>query len=177
MRSAPNEAFRLRGSTPEVRRDDERVRTTAHHSAAELGSPKAASNKACRSSRGLTVAKPRITVRALERACRPSRKSQREESEVKRFMLLHFGFEKPTPEIMAAWGKWFESVADKTVDQGGFHGGAREISHSGIKDLPMEMESITGYSIINAESLDDAEKIAQDNPFVASIRVYEIMAK
>ncbi len=95
---------------------------------------------------------------------------------MKRFMLLHFGFEKPTPEIMAAWGKWFESVADKTVDQGGFHGGAREISHSGTKDLPMEMGSITGYSIINAESLEEAEKIARDNPFIASIRVYEIVA-
>jgi len=90
-------------------------------------------------------------------------------------MLLHFGFEKPTPEIMAAWGKWFESVADTTVDQGGFHGGAREISHNGSKDLPMGMESITGYSIINAESLADAEKIAKGNPFIASIRIYEIM--
>ncbi len=93
---------------------------------------------------------------------------------MKRFMLLHYGFEKPTPEIMAAWGKWFESVADKTVDSGGFHGGAREISHSGTEDLTMGMESITGYSIIKAESLDEAEKIAQGNPFIASIRVYEI---
>ena len=32
---------------------------------------------------------------------------------MKRFMLLHFGFETPTPEIMAAWNKWFESVADR----------------------------------------------------------------
>ena len=39
----------------------------------------------------------------------------------------------------------------------------------------MGMESITGYSIINAESLDEAEKIARGNPFIASIRVYEIM--
>ena len=95
---------------------------------------------------------------------------------MKRFMLLHFGFERPTPEIMAAWKTWFESVADKTADQGGFHGGAREISHSGTKDLPMGMDSITGYSIINAESLDDAEEIARGNPFIASIRIYEIMA-
>jgi len=94
---------------------------------------------------------------------------------VKRFMLLHFGFEKPTPEIMAAWGNWFQSVADKTVDNGGFHGGAREISHEGSKDLPMGMDSITGFSIINAESLEEAEKIAAENPFIASIRVYEIM--
>ena len=95
---------------------------------------------------------------------------------MKRFMLLHFGFEKPTPEIMATWGKWFESIADKSVENGGFHGGAREISHSGSNDLPMGDDSITGYSIINVESLEAAEKIAQDNPFIKSIRIYEIMA-
>ena len=95
---------------------------------------------------------------------------------MKRFMLLHYGFEKPTPEIMAAWHKWFDSVADRTVDQGGFHGGAREISRSETKDLPMGMDSITGYSIITAESLEEAEGIARDNPFIASIRVYEIVA-
>ena len=89
-------------------------------------------------------------------------------------MLLHYGFEKPTPEIMGAWGKWFESIADKTVDNGGMRG-AREISHSGTKDLPMGMESITGYTIINAENLDDAEKMSAGNPFIASIRVYELM--
>lgn len=36
------------------------------------------------------------------------------------------------------------------------------------------MESITGYSIINAESFNEAENIARDNPFIASVRVYEI---
>jgi hypothetical protein len=94
---------------------------------------------------------------------------------MKKYMLLHFGFEKPTPEVMGAWGKWFEAVADRTVENGGFHGGAREISKSGSKDLPMGMDSITGYTVIHAESLEEAEKIAQDNPFIASIRVYEVM--
>ena len=60
---------------------------------------------------------------------------------------------------------------------GGFHGGALEISASGTKDLPMGMESITGYTIIEAESLDESEKIARDNPYIASIRVYEVMGK
>jgi len=32
---------------------------------------------------------------------------------MKKFMFLHCGFEKPTPGIMEAWGKWFESIADK----------------------------------------------------------------
>ena len=95
---------------------------------------------------------------------------------MKNYMLLHFGFEQPTPEIMGAWGKWFESIADRTVDGGRHFSGARKISDAGAKDLPMGMESITGYTIIRAESLDDAEKIAQTNPYIASIRVYEIMA-
>ena len=96
---------------------------------------------------------------------------------MKRFMFLMFGFEAPTPEIMSAWGKWFESIADKMVDQGGFYGGAREISGDGTKDLPMGMDSITGYTIIKAENLEEAEKLAQSNPFIASIRIYEIMTK
>ena len=88
-------------------------------------------------------------------------------------MILHYGFEKPTPEIMKAWGTWFESIADRTVESGGFSG-AREISKSGTTELPMGTESITGYNIITAESLDEAEQVAQGNPFIASIRIYEI---
>ncbi len=92
---------------------------------------------------------------------------------MKKFMLLHYGFETPTPEIMAAWGKWFESIADRQLDQGGFNGG-REISADGTQDLPWGRESITGYNIIEAKDLDEAERIAAKNPFIASIRVYEL---
>jgi len=94
---------------------------------------------------------------------------------MKKFMMLHFGFERPTPAIMEAWGKWFESIADKQLDQGGFSGG-REVSDSGTRDLPWDMESITGYNIIEAEDLNAAERIAATNPYIASIRVYEIRA-
>jgi hypothetical protein len=38
---------------------------------------------------------------------------------MKKFMFLHFGFKKPTPEIMKAWETWFESISDKQVDQVG----------------------------------------------------------
>ena len=92
---------------------------------------------------------------------------------MKKYVLLHYGFENPTPEIMEAWGKWFESISSISVDQGGFSAG-REISSSGTKDLPWGMDCITGYNIIQADSLDDAEKIAKECPFIASIRVYEI---
>ncbi len=92
---------------------------------------------------------------------------------MKKFMFLHFGFKRPTQEIMKAWENWFASISDNQVDQGGFSGG-REISKSGTRDLPWNMESITGYNIIEAESLDAAETLAQSNPFIASIRIYEV---
>lgn len=92
---------------------------------------------------------------------------------MKKFIFLHFGFEKPTPEIMKAWEAWFKSIAGKQVDQAGFRSG-REISKSGTRDLPWDRECITGYNIIEAESLDAAEQLAQSNPFITSIRIYEL---
>ena len=96
---------------------------------------------------------------------------------MKKFVLLHYGFEKPTPEIMAAWGKWFESIKDRIVDMGGHFSSGREISKAGTRDLPLGPESITGFTIVSASSLEDAEKMAQSNPFISSIRVYEVMSR
>ena len=92
---------------------------------------------------------------------------------MKKYVLLHYGFEKPTPEIMAAWGKWFEATKHHAIDMGGF-GQAREISRSGTRELPLGPDSITGFTIVNAESLEAAEKMAQGNPYIASIRIYEV---
>jgi hypothetical protein len=104
------------------------------------------------------------------RPCLPTPEANHARSDVKRFLILHYGFERPTPEIMKAWSEWFESITDVNIDQGGFVSG-REISSSGTVDLPWGMESITGYNIIEAEDLDEAERVARENPFVASIRV------
>ena len=92
---------------------------------------------------------------------------------MKKFVLLHYGFEKPTPEIMAAWGKWFEAVKPHTVDMGGLAHG-REISKDGTRDLTLGSDSITGFTIVNAASLDEAEEMARANPFISGIRVYEV---
>ena len=94
---------------------------------------------------------------------------------MKKFMILHYGFEQPTPEVMDAWGRWFQSIADQQLDQGGFREG-REISKAGTRQLPWGEDCITGYNIVEAEDLDAAERIARENPYVASIRIYEIRA-
>jgi hypothetical protein len=89
-------------------------------------------------------------------------------------MLMHVGFQKPTPEIMAAWGKWFEKVAPQTIENIGLRNG-REVGQNGSTDLSMGLDSITGYTIISADSIEDAQRLAASNPFVSSIRIYEMM--
>ena len=95
---------------------------------------------------------------------------------MKKFIFLCYGYSEPTQEVMEAWGKWFASIGDKMVDPGNPLGPGREISHTGTKELPLGMESLTGYLIINADNLDEAEKIAKGCPMIASVRVYEAMS-
>jgi hypothetical protein len=75
--------------------------------------------------------------------------------------------------MMAAWHAWFASIAKALIGQGGFSGG-REISTAGTRDLTWGLDSITGYNIIEAEDMDAAEKLAQGNPFITAIRIYEL---
>ena len=96
---------------------------------------------------------------------------------MKKYMFLSIGFEKPTPEIMGAWQQWFESMADRIVEQGGLWSGGREITRDGTAELPLGLDSITGYLIFNAESLDQAVGLAEACPIVTSNRVYEISSK
>lgn len=92
---------------------------------------------------------------------------------MKKFVLMHVGFEMPTPEVQKAWGDWFASIADRTVDSGSPLGAGREVTKTGTKELPVGLDSITGYTVINADNLDEAEKIAKTCPFTTSLRVYE----
>lgn len=98
-----------------------------------------------------------------------------EESTLKKFVFLTFGFQTPTPEIMDAWGRWFKSIEENVIEKGHFPRG-REISKAGAIDLALGPDSITGFVIVKAASFDDAESMAQSNPYISSIRLYEVMA-
>ena len=95
---------------------------------------------------------------------------------MKKFVLLHYGFETPTPEIMQAWGTGFEEMKDHITDMAGHFMQGREISKTGTETLPLGPDSITGYTVVQAESLDAAEAMAAKNPFIKAIRVYEVMS-
>ncbi len=92
---------------------------------------------------------------------------------MKKFVFLSYGFKKPTPEVMTAWNEWFGSIKGNIVEMAGFGGGV-EISKAGTKPLPMDLEAITGFVIVNANDLAEAQKMAASNPYITSIRVYEV---
>lgn len=94
---------------------------------------------------------------------------------MKKFIILQTGYETPTDEIMQAYGKWFASVQDKTVEMSTLSKG-REITKSGTKKLAMDLEATTGFLIINAENIDEAVKIAESSPVITNVRVYEAMS-
>jgi hypothetical protein len=95
---------------------------------------------------------------------------------MKKFVFLYYGYVTPTQGIMDAWNHWFASIGDKLVDIGSPLGPGREISHAGTKELPLDLGAATGYSIIIADNMDDAERIAKGCPIITSVRVYEAMS-
>jgi len=92
---------------------------------------------------------------------------------MKKFMYLHVGFDKPTPELMQAWHAWFASLSERLLDQAGFAAG-KELSADGLRDLAWDRSCLTGYNIIEAESFEEAVALAQGNPFVTALRIYEL---
>ena len=96
---------------------------------------------------------------------------------MKKFVLLYTGTrdQAPTEESTAAWGEWFASLGDKVVDAGNPFGEGREVSAGNTADLAPSTSGVTGYTLINAQDIDEAEKIALSHPTVPTIQVFEAM--
>ncbi len=80
-----------------------------------------------------------------------------------------------TPEAqqaeMARWGQWFGQLGAAVVDGGNPVGQERTIGGNGAA-----ASVVSGYSVLKADSLDDAVKLAQGCPVLAaggSIQVCE----
>lgn len=81
-------------------------------------------------------------------------------------------------ESKAAWGAWFGKVGDKMVDAGNpFNSGGKAVEKSGVTTI--ENWPATGYSIVKAESIDEAVELAKDCPVLdepkGAVRVYETL--
>jgi hypothetical protein len=54
----------------------------------------------------------------------------------------------------------FSAIGDRIVDGNPVSIG-RDVTKAGSRDLSREARSVTGYCIVNADSLDDAEKLVR----------------
>ena len=96
---------------------------------------------------------------------------------MKKFVFIFHGmWAEPTQEVMDAWTNWFASISDHLVDSGNPLGEAREVTPTGARDLAADMERASGYTIVNAESMDHAVKLLDDCPIITSVRVYEAVS-
>jgi hypothetical protein len=100
------------------------------------------------------------------------------------YVLLYSGGRMPESDeeqkaVMAAWNTWMESLGGALKDGGNpfAPGAAKTISADGaVRD---GAGSTSGYSIITADSLDDAVTKAKSCPVLeggATIEVYETFA-
>ena len=68
-------------------------------------------------------------------------------------------------QVMAAWTSWFGTLGDKLVDGGNPISGAKAISPDGsVMDAT---SAPSGYSILKADSLDQAVELSKGCPVLA----------
>lgn len=93
---------------------------------------------------------------------------------MKKFVVLTYGFIPPTDDIKQAWGAWFTANGPKLVDPGSPFGRGVELTKTGRTELTLgSPEPLVGYCILNAESLDEAERLVSTMPIIDSVRIYE----
>ena len=93
---------------------------------------------------------------------------------MKKFLFLYKGYMTPTPEIGKAWMNWFASVGNAMVDSGNAMSAGVEVTPDSAIRIETGLESFTGYSIINADTMDDAVALAKTNPMITSVVVYDL---
>ena len=85
--------------------------------------------------------------------------------------------EEEQQQVMAAWGAWFGTLGSAVVDMGNPFAGSTSVASDGSTNGGAA-SGLTGYSIIEADSLDAAAGSAKSCPVLASggsVEVYEAM--
>lgn len=96
------------------------------------------------------------------------------EAAMKKFLVLTYGFEPPTEQVQQAWGAWFSAVAPALADPGSPVSRGVEMTKTDRTGLTLASPSpLSGYCILNAETLEEAEALVASMPVVESVRIYE----
>lgn len=66
--------------------------------------------------------------------------------------------------IMGEWGAWYGKMGNAIVDGGAPFGDAKSLSGNGVQDGALGDMPATGYTIVEADSLEMAAKACEDHP-------------
>lgn len=99
-----------------------------------------------------------------------------------KFILAYRGGSVPETEadqqsVMEAWMGWFGSIGESVVDGGNPFGASMSRTGDGAP-APGAPSALTGYSIVEADSIEAATELAGGCPVLAdggSVDVYEAM--
>ena len=91
---------------------------------------------------------------------------------MKKFVFLAHGMMERTPEFQQAHRAWWSSIEDHVVDSGNPLSNGRDVKRNGeITEFTADESPALGYSIVQAESIDDAVALLADCPM--DMWVYE----
>lgn len=107
---------------------------------------------------------------------------------MKKFVLVFYGkvrsediSEEAMKSTMDQWMAWFGTFKDQMVDGGNpFAPSAKSVTAQDVKDISADMKPAQGYTIINANDMDEAVKIAKGCPALkndneGAVSVYEAL--
>lgn len=98
-----------------------------------------------------------------------------------KFMVLYSGGSgmAASPEeqekIMAEWGAWYGKMGEAITDGGNPFADSKHLKGNGVEDGPLGDTPATGYTIIEADSLDAAAAACADHPHLnhgGQVQVY-----
>ncbi len=97
---------------------------------------------------------------------------------MKKFILFYQGPATPPGASHDKWPAWFKKLGDRLVDKGSPMDNGHVLHSDG--SAGRSAMGLNGYSIIQAETMDEALNLAKDHPFLAlgngeySIEIFEL---
>jgi hypothetical protein len=97
---------------------------------------------------------------------------------VGKYIYIYYGGVAENSGTAEEWGAWFGQLDIKLMDGGNqFAENAQAVSKDGV--MAIDKMPATGYSIVEADSMDDATSMAKDCPLMKSgdgaVCVYEAL--
>ena len=88
-----------------------------------------------------------------------------------KFVLIYRDGETPpapSPDVMETWMAWFGQLGDAVVELGAPLGASATVASDGTSSEGTGTDPVTGYTVVQAATMDDAVALANGCPGLAT---------